>query len=111
MSELVGGYRRALATSLRRLTRTGKTVLVEERIADGSEVAGRTISEVPWSPGTVVIALQRGDELLLVDGGTRLEHGDLVSALTHPRTEESLRKRLRGAAPSDDPSPGIGQLV
>ena len=111
MSELVGGYRRALATSLRRLTRTGKTVLVEERIADGSEVAGRTIADVPWSPGTVVIAIQRGDELLLVDGRTRLECGDLVSALTHPRTEASLRTRLRGATPPERPASTTGQLV
>jgi H+/Cl- antiporter ClcA len=111
MSELVGGYRRALATSLRRLTRAGKTVLVEERIAGGSEVAGRTIAEVPWSPGTVVIAVQRGDELLLVDGATRLEHGDLVSALTHPQTEESLRARLRAGAQPDEPPADVGQLI
>jgi H+/Cl- antiporter ClcA/predicted transcriptional regulator len=101
LSELVGGYRRALATSLRRLTSTGKTVLVEERIAEGSDVAGRTIAEVPWSPGTVVIAVQRGEELLLVDGATRLERGDLVSALTHPRTEQSLRVRLSGSDGDD----------
>jgi H+/Cl- antiporter ClcA len=111
MSELVSGYRRALATSLRRLTRTGRTVLVEERIGDASEVAGRTIADVPWSPGTVVISVQRGDELLLVDGRTRLERGDLVSALTHPRTEEPLRERLRGAAPPDEPPADTGQLV
>ncbi|HET8527474.1 MAG TPA: chloride channel protein [Gaiellaceae bacterium] len=105
MSELVGGYRRALATSLRRLTRTGKTVLVEARVADGSDVAGRTIAEVPWSPGTVVIAVQRGEELLLVDGATRLEQGDLVSALTHPRTERSLRSRLSGTEGDDPDAP------
>jgi hypothetical protein len=111
MNEVVGGYRRALASSLRRLTRTGKTVLVEERVADGSEAAGRTIAEVPWSPGTVVIAVQRRDELLLVDGRTRLEPGDLVSALAHPRTEESLRVRLRGAAPVEPADVDPGQLV
>lgn len=98
MSELVGGYRRALATSLHRLTRTGKTVLVEERIADGSEVAGRTIADVPWSPGTVVIAVQRRDELLLVDGRTRLEQGDLVSALTHPDRGGATRQAARHRA-------------
>lgn len=112
MSELLGGYRRTLATSLRRLARTGKTVLVEERIADGSEVAGRTISEVAWSPGTVVIAVQRGEALLLVDGGTELEPGDLVSALTHPLTEEALRMRLRGVVgEGSDPPPDPAQLI
>jgi H+/Cl- antiporter ClcA len=112
MSELVGGYRRTLATSLRRLTRTGKTVLVEERVAEDSEVAGRTIAEVPWSPGTVVISVERGGELLLVGGRTRLQRGDLVSALTHPGTEESLRSRLRGAPPrAEEPAAEPSPLV
>jgi H+/Cl- antiporter ClcA len=96
MTELIGGYRAALRTSLRRLTETGKTVLVEERVGDASEVAGRTVAEVPWSPGTVVIAVQRGGQVLLVDGSTRFERGDVVSALTHPQTQEVLRERLRG---------------
>jgi Trk K+ transport system NAD-binding subunit len=54
------------------------------------------VAEVPWSPGTVVIAVQRGGQVLLVDGSTRFERGDVVSALTHPQTQEVLRERLRG---------------
>jgi H+/Cl- antiporter ClcA len=96
MTELIGGYRRALATSLRRLTQTGKTVLVEEHVGEGSAVAGRQIREVPWSPGTVIVSLQRDGQLLLVNGATRLDRGDLVSALTHPQATETLRARLRG---------------
>lgn len=96
MTELLGGYRNALRVSLRRLTETGKTVLVEDVVAPQAEVAGRAIADVAWSPGTVVISIQRDGQLLLADGRTRLEAGDLVSALTHPQTEEVLRTRLRG---------------
>jgi H+/Cl- antiporter ClcA/predicted transcriptional regulator len=112
MSELVGGYRRALGASLRRLTRTGRTVLVEERVGDASDLAGRTVAELAWPPGTVVISLQRGGELLLVGGATRVERGDLVSALTHPDAEDELRSRLRGgAAPQSDTTPGAASLI
>jgi CBS domain-containing protein len=96
MTELIGGYRRALSTSLRRLTQAGRTVLVEERVGERSEVAERKVAEVAWSPGTVVISVERDGQLVLVEGGTRLYPGDLVSALTHPETEDVLRGRLRG---------------
>ncbi|HKT45184.1 MAG TPA: chloride channel protein [Gaiellaceae bacterium] len=97
MTELIGGYRRALATSLRRLTATGRTVLVEERVAEGSDVGGRRVSDVEWSPGTVIISIERDGQLLLVNSRTQLEPGDLVSALSHPRTASTLRSRLAGA--------------
>ncbi|HVU79088.1 MAG TPA: chloride channel protein [Gaiellaceae bacterium] len=94
MTELIEGYRDALATSLRQVVRTGKTVLVEAHVAPRSEVAGRAIRDVPWSPGTVIVSIQRGGQLLLAAGETRLEAGDLVTAVTHPMTEAVLRQRL-----------------
>lgn len=97
MTELIGGYRHALATSLRRLTAAGRTVLVEERVGEESEVSDRRISEVDWSPGTVIISVERDGQLLLVTGRTQLLPGDLVSALSHPRSASTLRARLGGA--------------
>lgn len=98
MTELIGGYRGALSTSLRRLTAAGRTVLVEEQIAERSEVNGKRVSEVSWSPGTVVISVERDGQLVLVNGNTRLEAGDFVSALSHPRTASTLRARLAAGA-------------
>lgn len=96
MTELIGGYRRALATSLRRLTETGRTGLVEERLGEESDVSGKRISEVTWSPGTVIISVERDGQLVLVTSGTRLQAGDLVSALSHPEAAGTLRARLSG---------------
>lgn len=96
MTQLIGGYRRALAGSFRRLTATGRTRLVEERVAAESEVAGKRVSEVSWAPGTVILSIERNGQLMLVSGGTRLEAGDLVSALSHPQTASTLRGRLSG---------------
>jgi H+/Cl- antiporter ClcA len=111
MTELVGGYRAALGVSLRRLTEAGRTVLVEEHVGSASEVAGRAVADVSWAPGTVVISVQRGGELLLADGRTRLERGDLVTALTHPRGEEAVRARLRGSSQPAGPEPPPPSLV
>jgi CBS domain-containing protein len=96
MRELIDGYRAALSSSLRRLTRTGKTVLVEATVAPASEVVGKTIAEVPWSPGTVVIAVQQDGQLVLASGRTAIAAGDTITALTHPSTEQTLRERLAG---------------
>lgn len=110
MGELVGGYRQALATSLRRLTNTGKTVLVEERVAGDSNVRGKTIADAGWPPGTVVISVQRGDQILLVNGSTRLERGDVVTALTHPVSDETLRTLLRGATAREEEEGGVALI-
>jgi CBS domain-containing protein len=98
MTELIGGYRRMLSISLKRLAEAGRTVLVEERVGERSEVAGKRVRDVPWSPGTVVVSVQREGQLLLVNGSTRLETDDLLSALTHPESETVLRSRIAGFA-------------
>jgi hypothetical protein len=109
MTELIGGYRRALGTSLRRLTAAGRTVLVEERIAEESAVCNKSVSEVAWSPGTVVISIERGGQLMLANGRTCLEAGDLVSALSHPQAAAVLRALLSGRAEIDghEGAPGL----
>ena len=94
MTELIEGYRHALRSSLRRVARTGKTALVEAEVDPRSEVVGRTIADVEWSPGTVIVSIQRNGQLLLASGGTELRAGDLITAVTHPMTEAVLRQRL-----------------
>ena len=98
MTELIDGYRGALAANLRRVVRTGKTVLVEERVDPRSEVVGRAVRDVAWAPGTVVVSIQRDGQVLLAGGGTRIEAGDVVTAVTHPMTEAVLRQRLATSA-------------
>jgi H+/Cl- antiporter ClcA len=94
MTELIDGYRDALRSGLRRIAGTGKTAVVEAEVHPRSEVVGRTIADVQWSPGTVIVSIQRDGQLLLASGATELRAGDLVTAMTHPMTEAVLRQRL-----------------
>ncbi len=102
MSELIDAYRRALAGSLRRLAAAGRTVLVEERIGEPSRLAGATVAGAGWPRGTVVLSVQHGEQLEFADGSTRLQLGDLITALARPSSEEQVRALVRGGPPGDE---------
>lgn len=109
--ELVQAYRRSLLASLRSLrTIFGGSVFLEERIHDGAPVIGRTVAEAGWPTGTVVVAVQRGHQLIFPGPSTPLKPGDLLS-LVAPAAVERRVHALLGAAegqPSDerqDPPP------
>jgi Trk K+ transport system NAD-binding subunit len=106
MSELIEGYRRALSSSLSRLAGVaGETVLVEETVAGGSPVAQKTVAEINWPPGTVVVTVQRRSHLLFPQGATRLEPGDVVNALTRAEQGERLRALVCGITPDEGEAP------
>ncbi|HXF72637.1 MAG TPA: chloride channel protein [Actinomycetota bacterium] len=92
MGELVAAYRRALLASLRGLrTVFAASIFVEERIHAEAPVVGRTVADAGWPPGTVVVALQRGEELIFPDPSTVLRAGDLLSLVTPAAAERAVR--------------------
>ena len=102
----------ALQAALRRVAGTpGGTTLLEERIGEGSKFAERTIAKAEWPPGTIVVSIQRGNQLHFPDPDAVLESGDMLSVLTHIESAESLRQELRGAAPPsrepEEPGPDL----
>lgn len=106
MSEVISGYREALHANLQVLARPTGTVLIEQRLPEDSPVTGRTIAEVRWPAGTVILAIQRSDELIFPEGETRLQVGDQVSALVNPEGADALQGFLaRPAAAGEDEQP------
>lgn len=104
-SDLVRAYRRSLEESLRRLGSAIRgTTLLEASVHPGSEVEGRAVSDAGWPAGTVVIAIQRGDQLIFPEPATTLREGDVVSVLA-PAGRERRLQALTGAPepPADDP--------
>lgn len=96
-SRLVREYRIALRSSLRRLERAVKgAILVDQRIGEDSVFAGLTIAHAVWPPGTVVVTIQRGDQLLVPHADTVLLAGDIVSMLASADRAEVLREELLG---------------
>ena len=97
VSDLIRGYRMALSAGLRRLPAvTRDTELIEEPVGARSALAGRRLAEAAWPPGTVVLAAQRGSQLLFPTGETVVEPGDVLTLLTRRGYEASVRQEVRG---------------
>jgi Trk K+ transport system NAD-binding subunit len=95
----------ALQAALRRVASAPQgTTLLEEQVGEGSRFAGRTIADVGWPAGTVVVSIQRGNQLHFPEPETVLEPGDVLSVLTHIESAERLREDLRGR-PLGGPQP------
>lgn len=86
----------AVALDLRRgvfAPRDGARVL-EVRIAPDSKAAGRPLAEVALGKGILVMAIDRRGDLLVPDGQTRLEVGDLVLLITSRELTEHAKAAL-----------------
>ncbi|MGH2856584.1 MAG: chloride channel protein, partial [Solirubrobacteraceae bacterium] len=94
MTEVIGGYREALSSNLQALAGPTGTALVERRLTPGSPLEGRSVGEVSWPPGTLILALGREGQLIFPDGATVLEPDDLVSALVSPAGVAPLERML-----------------
>src|SRR5207248_554862 len=83
-SDLIRGQRMALQSALRRVANIPSGVtLVEEQVGEESRIVGRKIAEAGWPAGTVVVSIQRGNQLHFPEPDTVLEPGDVVSLLTN----------------------------
>ncbi len=112
IGDLVTGYRQALGTNVEKIDRVAPhAVAVEERIAAGSPVDGRAVADAGLPAGTVIVAVQRANELLASDATTVLGAGDMVTALTSPEHADELRRLLRGARSGpDEVTPGTQMI-
>ncbi len=98
MKEVIRGYQDALRRALRLLTRTtGSTVLVEATIGNESLIAGSTVAEVPWPPGSVVLSIDRNSHLIVPRSDTTLQAGDVGVVIVPTGSEEDLRRLLDAA--------------
>ena len=74
--------------------RHGELAIVEGIIPPNSPTNGRTLAEIPFPAGVVIAAVMRGPELILPTGGTILQEGDEVVAVTKRDQENALRELL-----------------
>jgi len=76
----------------------GSLKLVGVKLSDNSEIAGKKARELGaffTNGNVIIIAVYRGDQTIIPQGGTVLEAGDLVFALTH-QAEAPTIPRLFG---------------
>lgn len=73
----------------------GKVTMVEVDIPEEGGIACcRPIRELGFPRGCVLVAVLRGDEVIIPHGGDILQPGDSVIAITSPENEEKLQKIL-----------------
>ena len=73
----------------------GEVALVEETIADGSGILGRTVGALALPPGAVPVALVRGSRVLVPTSEVVLQAGDRLVALTRADQEQAVSVALR----------------
>ncbi len=77
--------------------RHGDLAIVEGTIPADSPVNGQTLADIPFPAGVVIAAVLRGPELILPTGGTVLQEGDEIVAVTKRDQESALRDLLLSA--------------
>lgn len=66
----------------------------ELEIPKGSRVAGKTIREIPWPEGCLVVSLQRGDDVRVARGDVVAVEGDIITVFSGPIGRARLAERL-----------------
>ncbi len=69
--------------------------LLEIPVEFGSTVSGRTIGEVDWPQGMLIVGLHRGDEDIVPGGSTRIEAGDYLVVLSSEYTYKEMHTGIR----------------
>ncbi|PWR69754.1 potassium channel family protein [Methanospirillum stamsii] len=76
--------------------RTGEYSLVENIVADSSEVVGRAIKDIPFPQECVISAILRNGKIVIPRGNVILSPGDEVLAVMNESSIEKMQKLLRG---------------
>lgn len=72
----------------------GKTV-IEMAVHLGSQIDGKTLSEVSLPEDCLIVAIVRGNEEILPRGQTKIMMGDLLHVMVGQDQESALRERLQ----------------
>lgn len=68
------------------------------RVPLGSIADGRKVREVAWPEGSTLVSVRRRREVLVPDGDTTLEAGDVVTAFGTPASRQTMIDRLNAGA-------------
>lgn len=78
----------------------GLARLVEVTLANDASVVGRSIAETEVPREATIVAILRGDHLIVPRGESVFEPGDEVLALVTPDSEDQIREILTGTTPA-----------
>ena len=78
----------------------------EFHIPGGSMADGRPLKEVHWPSGCTLVAVRRGRAVLVPEGDTVLQDGDIVTGFGAPGARSQVLERLRATSHDEDAGSG-----
>lgn len=109
-ANVVRAYQESLETARRRLLNiSGRTVLLDSKVAGSSPAVGLRIQDLAWPTGTLVIAVAKKDQLIFPSGDTRIEEGDILSILTTKQSVSAVERSLGGPPPAESGPEAAGE--
>ncbi|MBM4441310.1 MAG: potassium/proton antiporter [Candidatus Rokubacteria bacterium] len=75
---------------------TAGALLTEIRVPPGSATAGKRVLDLGLPRGALMVLLKRGDHVIIPDGGTEIEEGDVVVVLADERAHEAIKALVEG---------------
>jgi Trk K+ transport system NAD-binding subunit len=102
--DAINAYHMALGSAARQVglpertkaRRSDSTGFFEFEIGADSPAAGRTVREVPWPEGCIVVSIHRGNELLVASGDQVLLPGDALTVFADQAARRRVTERLKG---------------
>jgi hypothetical protein len=70
--------------------------IVDLVVPPDSPVAGRPIRAIAWPEGCLIVAVRRGDDVLLGQGGVVIRPGDRITAYARAESAPALRELVAG---------------
>jgi chloride channel protein, CIC family len=93
--DAMAAYRRALAGNVRQVRGLGADgVLLAADLTERSPLAGKTVASVAWPRQVVLVAVLRGEEVIVPRGPVELRIGDHVTLFAAPGAEQVARDLL-----------------
>jgi CIC family chloride channel protein len=101
LREAMEAYRSALAGNVRQVRGLRAEGVVRElKVARGSALDGRSVASVGWPRDAVLVAVERGDELIVPRGDLVLARGDRLSIFAAPSAQIALDALLGSGGPA-----------
>jgi CIC family chloride channel protein len=96
-------YRRALASTVRQVRGLGPGgSLVRAHLSGSAGLAGMTVAKVPWPRDVVLVAVRRGDQLIVPRGDLGLQDGDDLTLFVATTARSALGSLLH--SPLEEPA-------
>ena len=103
-SDILGWDRSALASNMRQVRSAGPNgVLIEAQVGESSVIAGRTVRSTPWPRDTVLVSVERDEQLIVPRGDLTIMVGDRLTVFSTPTARPALEELLATGA-SDLPA-------